>query len=904
MADRFPLIVDSSAEQLQELAVGDNLNLASSGLINADNVQTSGLSVGVMTATSFIGDGSQLTNLPAAGSSTELTASGTLSNGSKVIVNTDGTVSVVAQTETTGSGVGSETVFNSDSTPWVSATYDSTNNKVVIAYEDNGTGKAIVGTVSGNSISFGSPTTFASSTLQYPSLVHDSANNKVVLSWSDGGNSWYATSVVGTISGTSISFGTPVVFLSGQPGPISSIFDPNNSKVVIAYKDAPPGHGKAIVGTVSGTSISFGSAVTFESAQIEGPSAVYDPNNQKVVIGYCDNGNSTNGTAIVGTVSGNSISFGTPVVFKSGNNQYIDQVSLVYDPNNQKVVFAYRDGTNSSRGTAIVGTVSGTSISFGSPTVFNSNGNTHGIQLVYDSSNQKVVIAYRDGGNSFYGTAIVGTVSGTSISFDTPFVFNSGSTGIVTLTYDSTNNKVVIAYTDHGNNSYGTAVVFTTAGASIPQLGSATVFESATIGDTSVVYDSANQKVVIVYQDQGNSNYGTAIVGTVSGTSISFGTPVVFLTAKIGFHEATYDSTNSKIVIAYQNFGNSQYGTAIVGTVSGTSISFGSPTVFQSSITEYIGATYDSSNQKIVISYADSTGLNYGKAVVGTVSGNSISFGSPTTFVSDQAVVNTPIYDSANQKVVIAYRTGGTNYGTAIVGTVSGTSISFGSPSTFSPASATTIISAAYDSSNQKVVIAYRDPANSNYGTAIVGTVSGTSISFGSPTVFNSNGNTFYITATFDSTNQKILITYTDYVNSSKGTVIEGTVSGTSISFGSPTVFESGQSYYIKSTYDSSNDKVVIAYSDLDDSNYGKSVVFTPRTMGTNLTAENFIGISDGAYTNGQTATVQLIGSVDDAQSSLTPGQKYYVQDNGTLAESGSVLAGTAVAATKLLIKK
>ena len=63
MADRFPLIVDSSAQQLQELAVGDNLNLASSGLINADNIQTSGLSVGVMTATSFSGDGSNLTGV-------------------------------------------------------------------------------------------------------------------------------------------------------------------------------------------------------------------------------------------------------------------------------------------------------------------------------------------------------------------------------------------------------------------------------------------------------------------------------------------------------------------------------------------------------------------------------------------------------------------------------------------------------------------------------------------------------------------------------------------------------------------------------------------------------------------------------------------------------------------------
>ena len=44
---------------------------------------------------------------------------------------------------------------------------------------------------------------------------------------------------------------------------------------------------------------------------------------------------------------------------------------------------------------------------------------------------------------------------------------------------------------------------------------------------------------------------------------------------------------------------------------------------------------------------------------------------------------------------------------------------------------------------------------------------------------------------------------------------------------------------------------------------------------------------------NGQTATIQIMGAVDDAQSSLTPGQSYYVQDDGTLGESGSVFAGT-----------
>ena len=76
--------------------------------------------------------------------------------------------------------------------------------------------------------------------------------------------------------------------------------------------------------------------------------------------------------------------------------------------------------------------------------------------------------------------------------------------------------------------------------------------------------------------------------------------------------------------------------------------------------------------------------------------------------------------------------------------------------------------------------------------------------------------------------------------------------------------------------------------------------------VSTNLTAENFVGISDGAYTNGQTATIQLAGSVDDAQSGLTPGSKYYVQNNGTLsttADSPSVFAGTAVATTKLIVK-
>jgi hypothetical protein len=72
------------------------------------------------------------------------------------------------------------------------------------------------------------------------------------------------------------------------------------------------------------------------------------------------------------------------------------------------------------------------------------------------------------------------------------------------------------------------------------------------------------------------------------------------------------------------------------------------------------------------------------------------------------------------------------------------------------------------------------------------------------------------------------------------------------------------------------------------------------------LTATNFIGISDGAYADTATATIQITGAVDDAQTGLTAGSQYYVQTDGTLsttAGSPSVLAGTALSSTNLLVR-
>ena len=461
------------------------------------------------------------------------------------------------------------------------------------------------------------------------------------------------------------------------------------------------------------------------------------------------------------------------------------------------------------------------------------------------------------------------------------------------------NGSSVIIKTD------GTVAAVTQTGSTNPSAGISTVFESGGIDDISATFDSTNGKVVVAYRDTGDSNYGKAVVGTVTGTAVTFGTPVTFNSQFTSYCGATFDSANGKVVIGYRDDGGSDYGRAVVGTVSGDTISFGSPVAFESASTLIVSAVYDSTNGKVVFAYRDAGNSSAGTAIVGTVSGTSISFGAATTFNNGNTSFISAVYDSTNGKVVIAYRdNGNSEYGTAVVGTVSGTDISFGSEVVFESA-VSNYVSATFDSTNSKVVVSYSDQGNSNYGTAIVGTVSGTSISFGTPVIFDSGGSITWTGAIYDSGKEKVVIVYRDGGNSNDGTAIVGTVSGTSISFGSELVFETGTAENFSPTFDSTNGKVVTAYK--GPSSTGTAVVIATDTLETNLTSSNFLGFSDAAYTNGQTATVQIVGSIDDAQTGLTTGSRHFVQNDGTLsttAGSPSVLAGTAISATKIIIRK
>jgi len=481
--------------------------------------------------------------------------------------------------------------------------------------------------------------------------------------------------------------------------------------------------------------------------------------------------------------------------------------------------------------------------------------------------------------------------NGTTWTSTAPTV--SGSLDAVATGSLSNGSTVVI-------NVDGTVSVVAPVITFVPTAGAEAVFRTNGVTYVSTTYDSVNQKVIIFCYDS-TTVAGLVFVGTVSGTTITFGSGDIFNAFTTGVIACTYDANAQKVVVFYKDDNNSSFGTARVGTVSGTSMTFGTAVVFESNALQNtpMSAVYNAAALKVVLSYEQSGG----RSIVGTVSGTSISFGTSALFSTSITNISSA-YDANTQKVVIAYRHDANSfYGTAIIGTVSGTSISYGTAVVYS-SFYTNETATAYDANALKVVIAYANNASGNFGTAIVGTVSGTSISFGTAAVFQSSTTTTP-SAVYDAGVQKVVLSYGAGATSI-GTSLLGTISGTSISFSTSVVFNNAQTQFIASVYNAAAQKTVVSYRDVGNSSRGTSAVITPTTSTPNLTSENFIGFSSAAYTNGQTATIQLVGSVNTAQSGLTAGQSYFVLTDGTLsltAGSPSVFAGTAVSATKIIVK-
>lgn len=354
-------------------------------------------------------------------------------------------------------------------------------------------------------------------------------------------------------------------------------------------------------------------------------------------------------------------------------------------------------------------------ITFGGEYVFNSGITYFNSSTTLDPNH--FIVAYMDHSNSDFGTVIIGTINGNQVTYGPEFVFSSAAANEISIaSLDETH--FILAYRDHNNYNYGTAVIGTVAGNNI-SFSSNFVFSTSGTWNCSAVSLSATLFVISYRVDAWPAGYSAAIAGSISGNSITFGDEQAF-----NFSTTAYSSIikmdESKFIIAYLDY-ESYVGTAISGLVSGNSISFGSKYIFNANYTAYISAT-SLDNTHFIIAYDDvGTPNGFGTAILGTLNGSDISFGAEygfsygeTSYISSTRMDNTH-FVIAYQDVANAY------YGNSIIGTVSDNTILFGSEYVFNYAFSQYISVSSMDES--KFTIAFQDFDNSSFGTAIVGEI-------------------------------------------------------------------------------------------------------------------------------------------------------------------------------------
>ena len=188
---------------------------------------------------------------------------------------------------------------------------------------------------------------------------------------------------------------------------------------------------------------------------------------------------------------------------------------------------------------------------------------------------------------------------------------------------------------------------------------------SANTDSAYPAFDPATGRTNILFvAERSNSQWLYAKSGIVSGTSMTFGseaTGTYNSQWRYQLNPAFINAGSNKSVAVARQYQSGNYQSHVyVLTTSGTSISFGNPVLLDTSggfdTAHRHGAVYDSNADKVVIFYQEPNQASYAK--VGTISGTSISFGSRVTLSSStfkwETVKFYPCFDSNSNKIVLA----------------------------------------------------------------------------------------------------------------------------------------------------------------------------------------------------------------------------------------------------------
>ena len=468
-------------------------------------------------------------------------------------------------------------------------------------------------------------------------------------------------------------------------------------------------------------------------------------------------------------------------------------------------------------------------------------------------------------------------------------------------------------------NADGTVSSVAGTGAS-ESLGADSEFETGTMRGVKGCYDTSTNRVVICYKEA-TDNYVVVTVGTITGSSIAWGAETRVGSANSTYNDICYDSNANRVVLYYTEAAavGTDYGYCAVGTVTGggtNTVSFGSIVAIKSAAVRYPAVEFDVSTNNVVFLYKLDGSPYDGMCRCGTVNTSSElvdSLGTEISFQSGQADYLTRgcFYDPDTERVIACFGDSSGDGWACMIENTTGTTLVAYTPIEFEPADFQ-MGTASYDTDQNKGIVMWRDGHDGYYLKAMVLTMVGgvtNSITAGAEVTAVSVNST-QLGSGFDQTANKVVVLYDD-APASLGKVVTGTISGTGASatstWDTPLSLDIAYVQYPDSIYDPDTAQNVLCYVDGSDSESGHARALTVGYSSTNLTTENYIGISDAAYSSSATATIQIVGSVDDAQTSLTVGQTYYISFDGSLVltplDATPVTAGTAVATTKLIVK-
>jgi len=231
---------------------------------------------------------------------------------------------------------------------------------------------------------------------------------------------------VATVSGTTVSLGTPVdVGVTGYHCACAKL---DTNKALIAYRGPSTSYpGQARVVTVSGATPSIAGASNFEVDETYSIS-VCPLDVDKALVCYMNDEETDDGQAVVASVSGTTITWGSRIIFESGALHMYDATACAQLGTDKALVI----WLNTARAVkAAVFTVSGTTITVNSAVTLVTYTDAYARHVSAALvAKDKVCAAWRSGDSPYPGLACLLKVSGTTVSANPAVTFKDSSSPV------------------------------------------------------------------------------------------------------------------------------------------------------------------------------------------------------------------------------------------------------------------------------------------------------------------------------------------------------------------------------------------------------------------------------------------------------------------------------------------